>query len=147
MILFLLLFLSLAELGPISKGLNTNSRAKACETFLAQACRHGPTLLDYTPSYKGVLRRKEKKKDGEPSVQKKNAPTGAGGAKKTKRQPRVKLPKFGWTAKEWLEPLRTDDDFEPVIPGLNVPLRIIDPTPKEISRRNIPRPRYSHKDD
>lgn len=86
-----------------------------------------------------MLRRK-KKEDGEPSVQKKKAPTGAGEAKKTKRQPRVKLPKFGWTAEEWLEPLLTDDVFEAVIPGLNVPLRIIDLTPEEMSRRNIPRP-------
>lgn len=139
MILFVCCFLAFAELCPISKGLNTNSRAKACKILLAQACRHAPTLLDYVPSYKGVLKRKEKKKDGESNVSKKKTSDTAT-AKKKSKQPRVKLPTFGWSATEWFEPFCSDDVCEPVLPGLNVPLQVIDPTPEEMSRRKILRP-------
>lgn len=70
---------------------------------------------------------------------KKKAPVAAAAKKKIK-QPRVKLPKFGWTVEEWFEPFRSDDVIEPIILGLNIPLQVIDPTPEEMSRRNIPRP-------
>lgn len=95
--------------------------------------------MDYIPSYKGVLKRKEKTKDGEPNVGKKKALETAATKKKPK-QPRVKLSTFGWSAAEWFEPFRSDNIWEPVLPGLNFPLQVIDPTPEEMSRRNIPRP-------
>lgn len=58
-VLFVWCSLPFAKLGPISKGLNINSGADHCETLLAQACRDAPTLLDYVPSYKGVLKEGE----------------------------------------------------------------------------------------
>ncbi|KAG5525675.1 hypothetical protein RHGRI_032090 [Rhododendron griersonianum] len=50
------------------------------------------------------------------------------------------MPKIGYTAEEWLTPLRSEDIFEPPIPGFNVPLQIHEPIAEEMSRRNIPRP-------
>lgn len=135
-----LLFLSFAELGPISKVLNTNSRVKACEKLLARACRDAPTLLNYVPSYMGVLKRRGKRKEGELGVCKKKVTTAAAGAKKGPKQPRVKLSTFRKSAVEWFEPLRSDDVFEPILLGLNVSLQTIDLTDEEMSRRNVPRP-------
>lgn len=119
--------------------MNTNSRADYCETLLAQAFRDTPTFLDYVPSYKGVLKRKEKRKEGEPNIGKKKAPTVVEGAKKKTKQPRVRLPTFRKSAAHWFEPLRLDDVEEPILLGLNVPLQSIDPTTEEMSRRNVPR--------
>ncbi|KAG5524684.1 hypothetical protein RHGRI_031382 [Rhododendron griersonianum] len=127
-----------AELGPISKTQNTQARERACEEILPQACRHAPTLLDYEPSYKGVLKKKDKKKDGEPSdlikgkksgqpsqgTKKKRVPTDTEGPSQ-KRQKGVRLPKIGFSAEEWLSLLGQD---------------IREPTEAEMSRRNIPRP-------
>ncbi|KAG5517034.1 hypothetical protein RHGRI_037699 [Rhododendron griersonianum] len=144
------------QLGPISKTLNSVAREKACETLRAQVCRHAPTLLDYKPSYKGVLKKKEKKKkDGEPSGvtkrkrankpnqgasrEKKGAPSDLEGPRQ-KHQRGVRLPKIGYTAEEWLTPLCSEDIFGPPIPGFNVPLQIHEPTVEEMSRRNISRP-------
>lgn len=152
MIIFCLILF--AELGPISKTLNSTAREKACETLLAQACRHAPTLLDYIPSYKGVLKR-EKKKEGEPSrarrasqrkgdqaasgiARKRKAASNAKGARK-KRQPGVRLPKIRYTAEEWLTPLGDNEVFEPVLSRLNVPLKFVEPNADEMSRRGIPR--------
>lgn len=50
------------------------------------------------------------------------------------------MPKIGYTAEEWLTPLDPNDVFEPHIPGLNVPLCLVDPNIEEMSRGNIPRP-------
>lgn len=86
------------------------------------------------------MKRKEKRKEGEPSVAEKKAPTRASGAKKAPKQPRVKLSSFGWSVAEWFEPLRSNDVYEPVLPGLNVPLQAVEPSAEEMSRRNIPRP-------
>lgn len=146
-----LVLICFAELSPISKTLNSTAREKACETVLAQACRHAPTLLDYKPSYKGVL----KKKDGEPSgkeqqkkgnqpatgvtQKKKRGASNAEGAKE-KRQRGVRLPKIRYTAEEWLTPLGADIVFEPTIPGFNAPLRLVEPSTEDMSRRGIPRP-------
>ncbi|KAF7150811.1 hypothetical protein RHSIM_Rhsim02G0015100 [Rhododendron simsii] len=49
-----------------------------------------------------------------------------------KRQRGVKLPKIGYTAEEWLTPLGADDT--------PVPLKVVEPSADEMSRRNIPRP-------
>lgn len=93
-VLFTWCCLLFVEHDPISKGLNIFSDTDHCETLLAQACRDAPTLLDYVPSYKGVLKRKEKRKEGEPDKGKKSPPTTTGGAKKVPKQPRVRLPTF-----------------------------------------------------
>lgn len=113
------------------------AREKACKELLAQACRHAPTILDYKPSYKGVLKKKEKKKEGELSEKdkqkrgdqtttgatqkKREVAPNAGGARK-KRQAGVRLSKIGYTAEEWLTPLGGSDIFEPMLLGLNIPL-------------------------
>ncbi|KAG5525090.1 hypothetical protein RHGRI_031687 [Rhododendron griersonianum] len=55
-------------------------------------------------------------------------------------QKRVRLPKIGFSAEEWLTPLGQDFIFEPAGPGLKAPLQIREPTEEEMSRRNIPRP-------
>jgi hypothetical protein len=152
--MFLCLCFVLSELGPISRTLNTQSREAACETLLAIPVRHAPTLLDYKPSYKGVLKKKEKKKEGEPDApsvkevggpsagpakKKRKTASGAEGTQK-KRQPGVKLPKIGYTLQEWLSPLEEDFvfDFQPT--QHNAPLQISEPTAEDMSRRNIPRP-------
>ncbi|KAF7123849.1 hypothetical protein RHSIM_Rhsim12G0055300 [Rhododendron simsii] len=134
----------IAGLGPILKGLNTNSREKACETLLARLCRQAPTLLDYKPSYKGVLRGRRKKTEGESSkAAKRDQPSGTVVRKKKKanlniegvrekRERGVRLPKIGYTAEEWLTPLGADE--------IPVPLKIVEPATKEMSRRNILRP-------
>lgn len=101
-----------------------------------------------------MLKRKEKKKDGEPSgvgrSKKVNKPNPEATRKKkqappnidrprTKRQRGVKLPKISYTAEEWLTPLGSEDIFEPRILGFNVPLQIHEPAAEDMSRRNIPR--------
>lgn len=105
---------------------------------MAQACRHAPTLLDYKPSYKGVLKKKEKKKESEEGQLKEGPQSIAGATQKRKkvvfstegtrqkRQKGVRLPKIGYTAAEWLTPLGADD--------------VAEQTAEEMSRRNIPRP-------
>ncbi|KAF7144975.1 hypothetical protein RHSIM_Rhsim04G0103900 [Rhododendron simsii] len=125
------------EFGPISKVLNTNSREKANETLLAQVCRHAPTLLEYKPSYKGVLRGRKRIGDGEsskaaqkqkpsdPIVQKKKKAPAQTDEPGPKRQRGVKLPRIGYSVEEWLTPLGADE----------TPL-----SAEEMSRRNIPRP-------
>lgn len=52
----------------------------------------------------------------------------------------MKFPTFRKSAAEWFEPLRLEDVCELIIPGLNVPLIVVEPTEEEMSRRNIPRP-------
>ncbi|KAF7126485.1 hypothetical protein RHSIM_Rhsim05G0211400 [Rhododendron simsii] len=49
-----------------------------------------------------------------------------------KRQRGVKLPKIGYTAEEWLTPLRPEE--------IPIPITIVDPSAEDMSRRNIPRP-------
>ncbi|KAF7152420.1 hypothetical protein RHSIM_Rhsim01G0019100 [Rhododendron simsii] len=49
-----------------------------------------------------------------------------------KRQQGVKLPKIGYTAEEWLTPLCAEQ--------IPIPIRIVEPSAEEMSRRNIPRP-------
>ncbi|KAI8560437.1 hypothetical protein RHMOL_Rhmol04G0255100 [Rhododendron molle] len=144
-----------AKLGPISKTLNSTARELACDALRAQSCRLASTLLDYKPSCKGVLKRKEKKKDGEPSEKdqqrKENQPISDPTQKKRKRPPEtegaqkkrqlgVRLPKIGYTAAEWLTPLRADEVFEAALLGLNIPLKAVEPNADEMSRRGIPRP-------
>ncbi|KAI8527607.1 hypothetical protein RHMOL_Rhmol12G0088500 [Rhododendron molle] len=148
-------FVDERELGPISKTLNSVARESACDTLRAQGCRHAPTLLDYEPSNKGVLRRKKKKKEGGPNE--KDKPAGgkkpSSGATKTKRkadpnvleaQPKrqrgVKLSRLGYTIEEWLSPLGSDKVCEPALPRLNIPLKVVEPSVKEMSRRGISRP-------
>lgn len=148
-----------SELGPISRTLNTQSREAACETLLAIAVRHAPTLLDYKPSYKGVLKKKERKKDGEPDVpsvreiggpsagpakKKRKTASGAEGPQK-KRQPGVKLPRIGYSLQEWFSPLEADLDFDSQPLHHNAPLVISEPDEEEMSRRNIPRPQIPTK--
>lgn len=124
--------------------------------MLAQACRQALTLLDYKPSYKGVLKRKERKKDGETvekgkakkgshpnsevTQKKSKVPPNTEGIRKKRQKGGVRLPKIGYTAEEWLTPLGGDDVFEPVLPGLNIPLRVVSPNIDDMSRRNIQRP-------
>ncbi|KAG5527162.1 hypothetical protein RHGRI_028170 [Rhododendron griersonianum] len=50
------------------------------------------------------------------------------------------MPKIGYTPEEWLTPLGDDEVFEPVLPGINVPLKVVEPNADEMSRRGIPRP-------
>ncbi|KAF7128858.1 hypothetical protein RHSIM_Rhsim10G0098800 [Rhododendron simsii] len=102
-------------------------------------------LLEYKPSYKGVLRGRKKSEEGGPSAttkkdkpsetttQKKKRKSGPnGGGFQEKRQRGVRLPKIGYTAEEWLTPLNAED--------IPTPLKIIEPSAEEMSRRNIPRP-------
>ncbi|KAG5521922.1 hypothetical protein RHGRI_034218 [Rhododendron griersonianum] len=113
------------EHGPISKGLNTNSVAEHCETLKGQACRDTPTLLNYIPSYKGVLRKKEKRKDGESTNKKKMAPSDNQGAQKGQKRPRVRLPTYRKSTAYWFSPTKPSDVEEPILPGFNVPLQTV----------------------
>lgn len=149
-------FICPAELGPVSKTQNSQAREKACEDILAQACRHAPTLLNCEPSYKGVLKKKEKKKkEGEPSesaIQKEGVQLHKGAARKRRKAASqtdgarkkggrgVNLPKIGYTAEEWLMPLGIDRAFESAFQAIYHPLRTSEPSVEEMSRRNIPRP-------
>lgn len=127
-----------AALGPISKGLHTNSVAEHCETLKAQAYRDAPTLLEYTPSYKGVLRKKTKK-EGEPIVKKKAGPSETQGAGRGQKLPRVRLPTFRKSADYWFG--LENEVQEPILPRLNVPLRTVAPIfDDDMSRRNVPQP-------
>ncbi|KAG5516757.1 hypothetical protein RHGRI_037484 [Rhododendron griersonianum] len=83
------------------KGLHSNSVAEHCETLKAQAYRDAPTLLEYASSYKGVLRKKTKKKEEEPIVKKKAGPSETQGAGRGQKLPRVKLPTFRKPADYW----------------------------------------------
>lgn len=107
---------------------------------MVQAYRDSPTLLDYVPFYKGVLRKKDKRKEGEPSRRKRGAPSGTKGAKKGLKQLRVRLPTFRKNAEFWFGPPKPSDVEEPILPGLNVPLQFIDPSAEDMSRKNIARP-------
>ncbi|KAF7152942.1 hypothetical protein RHSIM_Rhsim01G0087400 [Rhododendron simsii] len=55
-----------------------------------------------------------------------------GGGLQERRQRGVRLPKIGYTAEEWLTPLNAED--------IPTPLKIVEPSAEEMSRRNIPRP-------
>ncbi|KAF7143972.1 hypothetical protein RHSIM_Rhsim05G0059700 [Rhododendron simsii] len=50
----------------------------------------------------------------------------------SKRHRGVRIPKLGYSAEEWLTPLYTDE--------IPVPLKVVEPSAEEMSRRNIPRP-------
>lgn len=57
---------SFADHKAITKNLHVVSSEKNVDALKSQACRDVPTLLGYTPSYQGKLRKK-RKKEGEPS--------------------------------------------------------------------------------
>lgn len=54
-----------ADLSSITKNLQDFASDENVEILKAQACQDAPTLLSYTPSYKGVLKKRERKKPNE----------------------------------------------------------------------------------
>lgn len=120
---------SFADHRAITKNLHTVSSERNVDILRSQAYQDAPTLLGYIPSYKGKLKRREKKEGG-PSE--KVGPSEKGGNKKKSQELRVKLLSFRKLAAFWL-----GEDQETTLPGFNIPLQTIVPDfAKEMLRRN-----------
>lgn len=92
-------------------------------------------LLGYVPTYKGKLKRKEKKGESSKKVgtSKKKGRGQQKGRNKKGKEPRVKFPTFSKPALYWFRESQKTE-----LPGINIPLRTIVPEfTEEMSRRNV----------
>lgn len=133
------LFFLIAKLGPITKGLLLLVEKDNVDTLKAQTCRDTPTLLDYIPSYKGVLRKRPRKKMTEGGEE----PASTSRVEKRKRAPRalrVRQLTNRNSASYWFGLNQEEDKL--VIPGYHVPLRAVDLSLDEemAHQRNVVRP-------
>lgn len=130
----------LAALGPIYLNLQKLANPEHVEVLKAQACRDVLILLGYVPSYKGVLKKKQRKKQGEGGEEARppERPQKRKSQQQEQRQGQPKKPKRSF--RHWFD--LDDKVHEARIPGFNIPLQAVTPefTERMVSWRGIPQP-------
>lgn len=127
-----------ADLSSITKNLQDFASAENVEILKAQACQDAPTLLSYTPSYKGVLKKRERKKPNEKRNQARPSEMIRGKRKAGAGRGQERPKKKGRSTAYWFG--LEGEVEEPIFPGLNVPLQSVEQSFREMSRRNVIRP-------